>query len=636
MSMATTGRAIRIWHAVAGLAVLVGLILLLLIFSRHADQSSSATTAQAAYDRQDYPKAGELARARLKVEASDLDALRLLARSSVRMGRDGPAIAIYHDRLTNDQMQPEDLFLLGLASLRQGDEDLTLKLWSRAADERPDLPELLLWLANLLARKQRLDEAMTLAKRVTQIPGWEAAGLLLLGTNRVTVEDYAGAAESLQKGLELDPKAQRAPLDAALYHKLLARCLLILGRPRAADRWLESASSLGAGSTDLEAAWLASRSALQQGQVDRAQAELARSGSYRAEHPLEPEPSPYTGEAKCAPCHADASRAHAQTRHARTFHHGDALLVQPRPPGPLTDPDNPMVTHTLVQDGKVIKAETRIDDRVFQTIVDYAFGTADRYVTMIGRDGEGGYRALRNSFHREGGKPIWGRTAGDAGMGSEEQLFRGQLIQIRDGVVRCLHCHTTNPREFRDAEKIGNGPEVADAGIGCERCHGPGANHVAAVAADFPDRAIVNITVDQGEAVTSQCRACHIVGDPAEIERRPDDTKFVRSPGVTMTMSRCYTESSGALNCLTCHDPHRDSKRSPSFYEKKCLQCHSGDASQEAAEDAGHSRVRGSVCKVNPTRDCLMCHMTKVPVAVLHTSLTDHYIRVHRAGETKK
>jgi tetratricopeptide (TPR) repeat protein len=634
--MAITGRAFRVGPWVACLAILACLGLLVRFYYQYSAPPALAAAARAAYDRSDYAKAAELARARLKLEGGDVEALRLLARSSVRLGRDGPAIAIYNDRMTTDQLEAEDLFLLGLASMRQGNEDLTEKLWSKAADERPDLPELLLWLANLMARRQRLDEAMVLAKRVAQIPGWEAAGLLLLGTNQVTIEDYARAAESLQKGLGLDPKATRAPLDAAIYHKLLARCLLILGQPKEADHWLEAVSGSASGSTDVEAAWLASRSALQQGQIDRAKAELARSGSYRTEHPLEPEPSPYTGQAKCTPCHTDIGRTHAETRHARTFHHGNALLALPRPPGPLKDPDNPKVTHTLLQQGKVLKAETRIDDRVFQMIVDYAFGTSDRYVTMVGRDGEGRYRALRNSFYQESGKPIWGRTAGDAGMGTDDQSLRGQPIHIRDGVVRCLHCHTTNPREFRNAEKVDTGPEAADAGIGCERCHGPGANHVAAVAADFPDRAIVNVTVDQGEAATNQCRSCHTVGDPAEIERQPEDPRFVRSPGVTMTLSRCFTESSGALNCLTCHDPHRDSERSASFYEKKCLQCHAGDAIQGTPGDGGHAPGRGSVCKVNPTRDCLGCHMPKVPMPILHASLTDHYIRVHKAGDLKK
>ena len=44
---------------------------------------------------------------------------------------------------------------------------------------------------------------------------------------------------------------------------------------------------------------------------------------------------------------------------------------------------------------------------------------------------------------------------------------------------------------------------------------------------------------------------------------------------------------------------------------------------------------RRTVCPVNPARDCLGCHMPKVPMPTLHAELTDHYIRVHRDGKPK-
>ena len=38
----------------------------------------------------------------------------------------------------------------------------------------------------------------------------------------------------------------------------------------------------------------------------------------------------------------------------------------------------------------------------------------------------------------------------------------------------------------------------------------------------------------------------------------------------------------------------------------------------------------GTVCKISPEKNCLGCHMPKIPVRELHSSLTDHYIRVRR------
>jgi tetratricopeptide (TPR) repeat protein len=609
-------------------AMLLGLLLVLLLHYRQAERKDAVSEGRAAYARGQWSKAADLARQQLKSDGKNGAALRLLARSSIRLGRDGTAASIYGDRLKAEPLEPEDAFLLGLAASRQGNTQKALQVWSKAAQEPPEHPELLLSLANLLARMQRLDESAALARRLSLVHGWEAPGLLLLGTNCFSMDDHAGAAEALANGLRLDPEASKAPLEAAVYRKLLARCLLFLGRPAEADVWLQPLTDGPADApVDPEAAWLASRSALQQKQFERFKTEFARSGSYRVANPLIPEPAVYTGAAKCGSCHAEISRAYAQTRHWQTFHHGAELLSLPRPASPLADPANSSVTHTFVLDGTKLKVKSDVEDRIYEVVVDYAFGTKDRYLTMVGRDGDGGARALRLSYFNDPPISGWGRTAGDVGTVADAQSLRGQVVPLRDGVVRCLQCHVTNPREFREPEQIGRGPEAADAGIGCERCHGPGGNHAAAVELDLADHAMVNVGHETGETAMRQCRDCHVVGDATEIMNRREESIWVRSPGLTLTFSRCYTESSGALSCLTCHDPHRVSERSASHYERKCLGCHTAEGTGTGA--GLKSDTKSKACKVNPTRDCLNCHMPKVPMPVLHTSLTDHYIRVH-------
>jgi Cytochrome c554 and c-prime len=238
---------------------------------------------------------------------------------------------------------------------------------------------------------------------------------------------------------------------------------------------------------------------------------------------------------------------------------------------------------------------------------------------MIGREDWTAYRALRlSSYHTDKGV-AWGRSSGDVPDTDSREDVRGEPIGVRDGVVRCMYCHVTQFRNFRDPPPEGGlGPEAADAGIGCERCHGPGGNHLAAIKSDFRDRAIINTGLASARAVVAQCADCHVVGLPEMINAQPEDPKYVRSAGLTLTFSRCYTESGGGMSCLTCHDPHRDDEGPLGFYESKCLGCHSPQVASQ------------KVCRVNPSRDCLNCHMPKVPVADLHTSLTDHYIRVRK------
>ena len=98
------------------------------------------------------------------------------------------------------------------------------------------------------------------------------------------------------------PEAASLDLDGRpVYRKLLARTLLQT-RPAERPQVLRKLLEEGA---DPEASWLLSRAALQEGAIAEASAALQAAGSYRADHPLESEPSPYVGE---APVHRLPSR----------------------------------------------------------------------------------------------------------------------------------------------------------------------------------------------------------------------------------------------------------------------------------------------------------------------------------------
>jgi tetratricopeptide (TPR) repeat protein len=627
--MAAFGRAgFRIVWSIAAVAVLAGIGLATHrwwgpvergLTSLVRPASSRLASAAAAYDQGDWERAADLSRQLLKSIKDDPELLRLYARASVRLDRDRPAGAIY-DRLGTGWLEPEDSFLVGLTLVRAGKPSDAIEIWTRATQSGRDHPEMLDHLTRLSAGMRRLDEAALAARKLARQPGWEARGLLLLGEVQGMLANPKGAVDAIRQGLNLDRNAKGLPFGLDHYRNLLARSLMEIGQSSQAIEALETVSGKsGASLTDAESNWLLSRAFLQSGRAADALAALKRSGTFRDDNPLVPEPSLYVGASQCASCHAKEARSHARSRHARTFHRGRGLLELPFPDHPLADPDRPRVTHTFKRDQDRIQVETRDGDRFFENVIEYAFGVRERYVTMIGRDEERNYRALRLSSYHTGDAVGWGRTAGDVPDSDSLENIRGEPVPVRDGVVRCVYCHVTNFRDFRDPPpETGIGPAVADAGIGCERCHGPGGNHLTAIKASFPDRAIVNTGTASSSAIVNQCSDCHIVASASEIKHAPDNPDFVRSAGLTLTFSRCYTESSGGLSCLTCHDPHRDDEGPAAFYETKCLACHSPQSGSQTA------------CRVNPSRDCLNCHMPKVPVAVLHTALTDHYIRVHK------
>ena len=258
-------------------------------------------------------------------------------------------------------------------------------------------------------------------------------------------------------------------------------------------------------------------------------------------------------------------------------------------------------------------------DRIFNTIVEYAFGASDRAVTMIGRDAEGSYRAARLSSYHTADGLIWDRSVGDVPDSGSVESFRGEQIGVRDGVVRCLYCHVTQARNFRIP--------LTDTGAGLKRpTRGSAANAATARAKTISRRSrpvfqtVPSSTPEQRRLRRSSHNVPIVISwvfrAKFEQNRRTRISSARRC--ATMTASRCYTESSGSLSCLTCHDPHNDTPRPSAYFEAKCLACHTATTTPQKS------------CRVNPANGCLKCHMPKIPVAVLHTSMTDHYIRVHR------
>jgi hypothetical protein len=87
-----------------------------------------------------------------------------------------------------------------------------------------------------------------------------------------------------------------------------------------------------------------------------------------------------------------------------------------------------------------------------------------------------------------------------------------------------------------------------------------------------------------------------------------------------MHAGRCYTASSGALGCTSCHDPHRRPARAErvAHYRASCLACHDTKACRIPEPER---RAR------QPGDSCVDCHMPRRGTRdVAHTAMTDHRI----------
>jgi hypothetical protein len=295
-------------------------------------------------------------------------------------------------------------------------------------------------------------------------------------------------------------------------------------------------------------------------------------------------------------------------------------------------------------------------------VINYAFGSRDQFTTFVGLDDQGRSRMIRISHYDSPRGSGWDLASGLPQRPENPDEYLGSTMLEGDGVRRCLYCHTTNFRAVLD----NTGPEAADRAIGCEKCHGPGGHHIAAVEAGFADPAILNPARLPGPAVNKTCGQCHDLHDTSVISAPRTDPVWTRFQSLALTWSRCYTESEATLTCVTCHDPHSHGKTPAARNEAKCLSCHGRDpipartaarpshrsvapvddlvkggraeeqtgSSTLPAKKPSPSRIRRT-CPVDPARGCIECHMPSAWHQSTHSFKTDHFIRVRDRSPSK-
>jgi hypothetical protein len=191
-------------------------------------------------------------------------------------------------------------------------------------------------------------------------------------------------------------------------------------------------------------------------------------------------------------------------------------------------------------------------------------------------------------------------------------------------IQRCFGCHTT-ASTVKDLFE----PELAAWGVACEACHGPGADHVAAMKAGDQNgkELIFNPARLDPVASVDFCGACHrtwqdVVGNGLIGAGMLN----VRFAPYRLENSRCWKVQDARITCTACHDPHKPLVQEIATYDAACLKCHV----QRSAKPT--QAMPGKACPVAQSK-CVTCHMPKYQPPTLHSSFTDHWIRVVKPGK---
>lgn len=352
----------------------------------------------------------------------------------------------------------------------------------------------------------------------------------------------------------------------------------------------------------------------------------------------------YVDSKICATCHRDIAANYQRTGMGRSF-------FKPETANTIEDyPKTPEYDHVLsdshyamiIRNGQYFQRRWQLDGsgkeiNTEELRIDYVMGSGNHARSYLHRTERGMLIELPLGWYPDKGGE-WGMAPGSDTEHPQTRRFIS---------YKCMFCHNgypnipaANKTSGSDPVFLGDLPE----GIDCQRCHGPGGEHVQTAGR----ASIVNPAKLSPERRMEVCMQCHLETTSGRIPavlQRFDRSAFSYIPGEPLVdftisfdhapgtghegkfeavssvyrlrQSRCFLASGGKLECATCHDPHRIPRGEEAVrnYSNVCLQCHT------SPHPAGVTATAA---------DCITCHMPKRRVDdAPHVIMTDHLIQRH-------
>ncbi len=356
----------------------------------------------------------------------------------------------------------------------------------------------------------------------------------------------------------------------------------------------------------------------------------------------------YVGSKACAKCHADVNREWGESRHSKMIQPATAQSV-------IGDFARGQVTLRgstyLLQrrNGNFYITESYLRGTPWRHQIDYTLGSRriQHYLTTL-PDG----RIILLPATWDNVRKDWFHNLDIA----DPEEAPGVQIQLWNKT--CYSCHVSREEKNFDLARVSYSTQWQDFGINCERCHGPGSEHVAWASStqymDADTRAMIDDTIVNPPRLdpvrsTMICAQCHSFRDiyvdgfraganyydyflpnleyrlPASEDPAywPDGrTRRFSNDAFGLWQSPCFLK--GGATCVTCHvRPHNTNiDVNPQLRPSNnglCTQCHKSIGENLTAHTHHAPTSKGS--------SCVECHMPATVISI-KAQIRDHTMSI--------
>lgn len=359
----------------------------------------------------------------------------------------------------------------------------------------------------------------------------------------------------------------------------------------------------------------------------------------------------FAGSVACSSCHKNILDSFTRTAHFLTSQPAEEKYIKGSfEPGKNTFIFNPAI---------FVSMEKR-NDRFYQVAYAKGIEKLARPFDIVVGSGKRGQTFLYWDINKLYQLPISYFTS--VNQWSNSPGYANKVIYKRPITSRCLECHSTYFQKISDpameSEEFSKTNIVY--GVSCERCHGPGAEHVE-FHQQNPNEKIAHYILNPKTLSRQQsldmCRVCHggkLTKSEPSFSFKAGDTlsKFfsydTAAKDVTnidvhgnqyglLSASKCFKSSQ--MTCGTCHSPHENETGNKAVFSQHCMSCHN-------TEHNNFCKIATRSNREAISKNCIDCHMpeqsSKAIMVLLEgqnipTSavMRSHFISVY-PEETKK